>query len=146
MVLNRLGVDHVVGTRAIAYMQLAGLAVVNDGVLSLTEAGLQLGIRMIRKHRLAQCFLVGMLRLDLCDARAEASRWDGALSDGVERRLFDLLGCPAVSPGGQPIPLLPELDRSPGEGLSPGRWRAVALGAGARTQDRADASAQTPCR
>ena len=46
----------------------------------------------MRKHRLAECLLVDMLKLPSEEARAEACRWEHVISESVERRVFELLG------------------------------------------------------
>jgi DtxR family Mn-dependent transcriptional regulator len=85
------------------------LRVAEDRRLALTETGRTLATRVMRKHRLAECLLVDMIKLPGDEAREEACRWEHVISDGVERRLFELLGQPDRCPHGNPIPGLGEL-------------------------------------
>jgi DtxR family Mn-dependent transcriptional regulator len=63
----------------------------------------------MRKHRLAECLLVSMIKLPAEEARDEACRWEHVISENVERRVFELLGHPDCCPHGNPIPGLAEL-------------------------------------
>ena len=45
------------------------------------------------------------------DVHAEACRWEHVMSEAVERRILELLNHPTVSPYGNPIPGLAELDQ-----------------------------------
>ena len=67
-------------------------------------------LRVMRKHRLAECMLVEMLKMPWEEVHAEACRWEHVMSDAVELRLLEILGQPTVSPFGNPIPGLAELD------------------------------------
>ncbi|ALJ21024.1 metal-dependent transcriptional regulator [Microbacterium sp. No. 7] len=78
--------------------------------VELRPAGRRLAIEMLRKHRVAECFLAQTLGLDWAVAHAEADKWDRAMSDAAELRLRALLGDPAVSPYGNPIPRVGETE------------------------------------
>jgi DtxR family Mn-dependent transcriptional regulator len=78
--------------------------------LELTTRGEQEAVRVMRKHRLAECMLVEILKLPWEDVHAEACRWEHVMSDVVERKILELLDHPTVSPYGNPIPGLHELD------------------------------------
>ena len=98
-------------SQTVARMERDGLLVVGpDRTISLTEAGHRLATRVMRKHRLAECMLVEVIGLPWEDVHAEACRWEHVMSDSVERRVHELLGRPSVSPFGNPIPGLAELD------------------------------------
>lgn len=81
-----------------------GLAVEEDRHLVLTSAGEEAGRAVVRRHRLAECFLVDILDLPWAHAHREASRWEHVLSQDVERRIVELLGDPPVCPHGNRIP------------------------------------------
>jgi DtxR family Mn-dependent transcriptional regulator len=66
----------------------------------------------MRKHRLAECLLVDVIGLEWEQVHAEACRWEHVMSEQVERRILEILGHPTVSPYGNPIPGLEELDQS----------------------------------
>ncbi len=98
-------------SQTVARMERDGLLVVGtDRTIALTEAGTRLATRVMRKHRLAECMLVEVIGLPWEDVHAEACRWEHVMSDAVERRVHAMLGNPTVSPFGNPIPGLAELD------------------------------------
>jgi DtxR family transcriptional regulator, Mn-dependent transcriptional regulator len=112
-------------SQTVARMERDGLLTVEgDRHLELTDDGLRLATRVMRKHRLAERLLVDVIGLDWELVHAEACRWEHVMSETVERRLIDLLDHPTESPYGNPIPGLDELgeiDRPEGfmEGLRP---------------------------
>jgi DtxR family Mn-dependent transcriptional regulator len=87
---------------------------VNEGYLEhrargdarLTEKGLTVAVRVVRRHRLAECFLVEMLGMGWEEVGTEACRLEHAISARVEERLLAVLGNPTVCPHGHPIPPL----------------------------------------
>src|SRR5690606_33252103 len=94
----------------IARMQRDGLVVVSeDRHLELTEEGLAVATRVMRKHRLAERLLTDVIGLELPFVHEEACRWEHVMSDRVERRVLELLDSPRQSPYGNPIPGLDEL-------------------------------------
>jgi DtxR family Mn-dependent transcriptional regulator len=98
-------------SQTVARMERDGLVVVGrDRQLELTSMGRMTATRVMRKHRLAECMLVDILHMPWEEVHAEACRWEHVMSESVERRLLDLLGNPAVSPYGNPIPGLDELN------------------------------------
>ncbi len=74
------------------------------GEAKLTRAGLAVGVRVVRRHRLAECFLTKMLGMSWDEVHSEACRLEHAISDRVEERLVAVLGNPQTCPHGQPIP------------------------------------------
>jgi DtxR family Mn-dependent transcriptional regulator len=88
------------------------LTVEGDRHLELTEEGLRLATRVMRKHRLAERLLTDVIGLDWELVHAEACRWEHVMSEQVERRLIELLDHPTESPYGNPIPGLDELGES----------------------------------
>lgn len=73
-------------------------------VLSLTARGRVRAATVVRKHRLAECFLVDVVGFDWALAHVEASRWQHVMSARAERKIAELLGHPQLSPYGCPIP------------------------------------------
>jgi len=63
----------------------------------------------MRKHRLAECLLVSVIKLPWEEVHIEACRWEHVISESVERRLFELLDYPDRCPHGNVIPGLEEL-------------------------------------
>ncbi len=97
-------------SQTVARMERDGLLVVQgDRHLELTEEGLRLAVRVMRKHRLAERLLTDVIGLEWEHVHAEACRWEHVMSETVERRLVALLGHPTESPYGNPIPGLAEL-------------------------------------
>ena len=73
------------------------------GVL-LTGHGRELAVRMVRRHRLWEMFLVRYLGYDWHEIHQEAERLEHVTSDEMERRLDRALGYPKFDPHGDPIP------------------------------------------
>ncbi len=97
-------------SQTVARMERDGLVTVEgDRHLQLTEEGLRLATRVMRKHRLAERLLVDVIGLPWELVHAEACRWEHVMSETVERRLLELLNHPTESPYGNPIPGLEEL-------------------------------------
>ena len=97
-------------SQTVARMERDGLLTVEgDRHLQLTEEGLRLATRVMRKHRLAERMLTDVIGLEWELVHEEACRWEHVISENVERRLIELLGHPTVSPYGNPIPGLEEL-------------------------------------
>lgn len=97
-------------SQTVARMERDGLVVVTpERHLQLTDEGLQIAVRVMRKHRLAERLLTDVIGLELAYVHDEACRWEHVMSDRVERRLLEVLGTPRVSPYGNPIPALEEL-------------------------------------
>ncbi len=112
-IAERLGQSGPTVSQTVARMERDGLVVVEaDRHLTLTERGQRAAIRVMRKHRLAECMLVEILKMPWEEVHEEACRWEHVMSDAVERRLLDVLGHPTASPYGNPIPGLAELDPS----------------------------------
>ncbi|QMU74973.1 metal-dependent transcriptional regulator [Streptacidiphilus sp. PB12-B1b] len=104
-------------SQTVARMERDGLLqVADDRHLELTESGRKLAIRVMRKHRIAECLLVDVIGLEWEQVHAEACRWEHVMSEAVERRVLELLRHPTESPYGNPIPGLEELGEAPGEG------------------------------
>jgi DtxR family Mn-dependent transcriptional regulator len=74
-----------------------------EGV-SLTEAGRTLALRMLRRHRLIELFLVRTLGLTWDQVHEEAENMEHAVSDFLIDRIDDFLGHPQCDPHGDPIP------------------------------------------
>jgi DtxR family transcriptional regulator, Mn-dependent transcriptional regulator len=109
-IAERLGQSGPTVSQTVARMERDGLLhVARDRHLALTETGRTLATRVLRKHRLAECLLVSIIKLPDGEARIEACRWEHVISESVERRLFELLGHPDRCPHGDPIPGLSEL-------------------------------------
>lgn len=101
---ERLGISAAAVSEGMHRLIQRGYAVERDKIFSLTATGEDAGRTVIRRHRLAECFLVNVLGLRWERAHLEAARWEHALSEDVEQRIIEILDDPAVCPHGNPIP------------------------------------------
>ena len=109
-IAERLSQSGPTVSQTVARMERDGLLhVAGDRQLALTETGRALATRVMRKHRLAECLLVSVIKLPWEEVHIEACRWEHVISENVERRLFELLGYPDRCPHGNLIPGLGEL-------------------------------------
>lgn len=74
------------------------------GEAKLTQAGLAVAVRVLRRHRLAECLLTQTLGMPWDEVHEEACRLEHAISARVEERLVAFLGDPKSCPHGHPIP------------------------------------------
>jgi DtxR family transcriptional regulator, Mn-dependent transcriptional regulator len=70
----------------------------------LTEAGQRLALKVIRRHRLLERFLVETLKVPWDEVHEEAEHMEHAASERLIDRIDAFLGYPAVDPHGDPIP------------------------------------------
>lgn len=70
----------------------------------LTKEGRDVAMRMLRRHRLLELFLVKTLNLDWDQVHEEAENMEHAVSDQLVDRIDEFLGRPVVDPHGDPIP------------------------------------------
>ncbi len=74
-----------------------------EGV-KLTDAGKTLAVRMLRRHRLIELFLVRTLQLRWDQVHEEAENMEHAVSDFLIDRIDEFLDRPDSDPHGDPIP------------------------------------------
>jgi DtxR family Mn-dependent transcriptional regulator len=109
-IAERLGQTGPTVSQTVARMERDGLLTVQDDRhLDLTPEGRETAVRVMRKHRLAECLLVDVIGLPWEEVHVEACRWEHVMSEAVERRIHALLGHPLTSPYGNPIPGLAAL-------------------------------------
>ncbi len=70
----------------------------------LTADGRRAALRMVRRHRLIESYLVAFLGYSWDAVHDEAERLEHAVSDTLVERMASALGDPAVDPHGDPIP------------------------------------------
>ena len=92
--------------------------------IELTAKGRRMAEAIVRRHRIMERWLTDGLGLDWVTADEEAARLDYAVSDVVEKRLYEVLGRPATCPHGNPIPGYSE--------AAPNELRLTNVQAGAR--------------
>jgi DtxR family Mn-dependent transcriptional regulator len=121
-IAERLGQRPPTVSQTVARMERDGLLhVTGDRTVRLTPGGRRLAMRVLRKHRIAECFLVDVLGIAWEDAHTEACRLEHVMSDEVEHLLSRLLHDPGRSPYGNPIPDPddPEVNVAEAVGTSP---------------------------
>jgi DtxR family Mn-dependent transcriptional regulator len=72
--------------------------------ISLTAAGEQQAVRVVRRHRLIETFLVAQLGYSWDEVHDEAESLEHAASELMIDRMDALLGYPKADPHGDPIP------------------------------------------
>ena len=104
-VATRLSVSPASVTNMFARLQEMGLVRYERyRGATLTEHGRKEALRLVRRHRLIETFLLEHLGYDWQDVHDEAERLEHAVSDGFTERLAELLGHPDHDPHGDPIP------------------------------------------
>jgi DtxR family Mn-dependent transcriptional regulator len=81
-----------------------GLLEADGRTLGFTPKGETIARSLVRRHRLAEHFLIRVIGLPWHMAHEEAGRWERVISDEVEARLVEILHDPATCPHGNPIP------------------------------------------
>src|SRR5918992_5150102 len=102
-IADRLGVSRPAVSEMVRRMAAEGLVRVG-GTIQLTEQGVALAERIVRRHRLAERFLTDVLELSWADAHRQAGRWEHVIDESVEVAMDRLLGSPTTCPHGNPIP------------------------------------------
>jgi DtxR family Mn-dependent transcriptional regulator len=104
-VAGRLGIAPPSVTNMFARLQEMGFVEYERyrGV-SLTERGRKEALRVVRRHRLIETFLLEHLGYSWDEVHEEAERLEHAVSDGFTERLAGFLGHPDHDPHGDPIP------------------------------------------
>ena len=72
--------------------------------VQLTDEGRRAALRMVRRHRLIEAYLVEFLGYSWDTVHDEAERLEHAVSDTLVERMADALDNPEVDPHGDPIP------------------------------------------
>lgn len=100
-----LGVSPGTVTSMLKTLSESGLAeyVPYEGA-RLTDKGRVLALRVLRRHRLIELFLVRTLDLSWDEVHEEAENMEHAVSDLLVDRIDAFLGYPASDPHGDPIP------------------------------------------
>ena len=72
--------------------------------VELTESGKRAALKIVRKHRLWEMFLVEVLHFGWDEIDQEAERFEHIMSEKMEDKIDEVLGFPSVDPHGDPIP------------------------------------------
>jgi DtxR family Mn-dependent transcriptional regulator len=104
-VATRLSVSPASVTNMFARLQEMGLVRYERyRGATLTDRGREEALRLVRRHRLIETFLLEHLGYDWQEVHDEAERLEHAVSDEFTERLAELLGHPDHDPHGDPIP------------------------------------------
>lgn len=103
-IADSMGVSAPTVTATLSRLQAAELIDRPDGGVQLTLAGRRAALDIIRRHRLAERFLVDVLGLPWDEVHEEACQLEHALSPRVQLALETFMDNPAVCPHGHPIP------------------------------------------
>lgn len=120
LIASRETSDRVVATGELAQAMSVSPGTVTGMLKTLSEAGLatytpyegvrlsskgeRLALRVLRRHRLLELFLVETLRMPWDEVHEEAEHMEHAVSESLIDRIDAFLGHPAVDPHGDPIP------------------------------------------
>lgn len=96
--------------------------------VQLTSEGRRAALRMLRRHRLIEAYLVAFLGYTWDTVHDEAERLEHAVSDTLVDRMATVLGHPTVDPHGDPIPT------SEGDILEPASTPLAEVPAGATVE------------
>lgn len=100
-----LGVSRPTVTVALRRMTRDGLVrLTSRKEIELTDEGRVVAESIVRRHRIMERWLTDGLGFDWVTADEEAARLEHAVSEVVEKRLFEKLGRPSTCPHGNPIP------------------------------------------
>ena len=103
-IAERLDVSRPAVSEMIKRMAEEGLLKDGDNGVVLTTRGMELATRVVRRHRLAECFLTDVLGLSWTEAHHEAGKWEHVISTSVEDAMRKVLEDPTTCPHGNPIP------------------------------------------
>ena len=102
---TRLGLAASSVTEMVKKLAASGLVThVPYGAVTLTEDGRMLALRMVRRHRLIETWLVESFGYTWDEVHDEAEVLEHAVSDRLLEAIAEQLGHPARDPHGDPIP------------------------------------------
>lgn len=97
----------------------------------LTDEGQAEALRVLRRHRLVELFLVQVMAMDWAEVHREAEALEHVISDALLERMDVMLGRPVRDPHGDPIPtaegLMPDQTAKPLSEQEPGHYRLVQI-------------------
>ena len=105
MLAERIGVSASTASESIRKLADQGLVDHEKyGAVTLTDAGREAALAMVRRHRLMETFLVNELGYGWDEVHDEAEVLEHAVSDRMLDRIDAKLGYPTRDPHGDPIP------------------------------------------
>ncbi len=100
-----LGVSTAAVAEMLARLEADRLVTRGDGrSVRLSPTGLGIGRAQVRKHRLAERLLHGILKRPWDVVHDEACRFEHVMTDEITESLVEALGDPTTCPHGNPIP------------------------------------------
>lgn len=85
--------------------------------IRLTASGERLAMPSLRRHRIAEVFLVRIMNYDWATAHFLTDVFEQGVNDDLEDRMYEMTGRPARCPHGEPIPtkdgLMPQVNDTP---------------------------------
>ncbi|MCH1408190.1 MAG: metal-dependent transcriptional regulator [Verrucomicrobiales bacterium] len=97
--------------------------------LKLRSSGRAAALRVVRRHRLIELFLVEVMKLDWSEVHEEAEILEHVVSTRLVDRMDEMLGHPTHDPHGDPIPgkdgKLPATSLQALSSAEPGEYRIV---------------------
>jgi len=97
-IAERLAQSGPTVSQTVARMERDGLLhVAGDRQLSLSDVGRMLATRVMRKHRLAECLLVGVIKLPWEEVHIEACRWEHVISERWSAVCSNCSGTPSAA-------------------------------------------------
>jgi DtxR family Mn-dependent transcriptional regulator len=72
--------------------------------IRLTETGRREALKELRRHRIAEAFLVNVMGFKWHEVHAEAEQLSRGMNETLTERMAAMAGYPAVCPHGEPIP------------------------------------------
>ena len=99
-----MGVSPASVSEAVKRLKRDALVTLSGRELRFTSAGQDAATKIVRRHRLAERFLINVVGLPWHKAHEEAEAWEKVISDAVEERIVALLDDPGTCPHGNPIP------------------------------------------
>lgn len=89
-----------------------GYVEIDGRILRLTDEGRERAERVVRKHRLAERFLLEVIGIPWHKTHIETCRWEHVMSDDVEARITAIMNSPSTCAHGNPIPGMPARKRN----------------------------------
>ena len=86
------------------FLEGEGLVVRSGERVLLSDAGSAIAERIVRRHRIAEVLLSSVLKVKNAEMERIACEVEHSLQPEMEAAICTLLGHPAFSPGGKPIP------------------------------------------
>lgn len=103
-IADRLNVSRPSVSEMIHRMESEGLVTAMGSRIRLTALGESIAVRVVRRHRISERFLVDVLGLSWSVAHHEACKWEHVITAEVESAMNKFLGTPTTCPHGNPIP------------------------------------------